>query len=170
MLYRSLMQCRTRKSDRVVTWVSKATDDQHVTILAVTMLIGALGRRGLTVSARGLVAAGLAGILANVIKNVIKRARPSASLGAQARHRPYQFGGAPSFPSAHAAASTAFAASVARQVPGLAAAVHAIAAIIGYSRLHLGTHYATDVLGGALLGAGVARTAHRENAGPRRDG
>jgi membrane-associated phospholipid phosphatase len=66
----------------------------------------------------------------------------------------------PAFPSGHAA--TAFAAAVA-----LAAFTHrtlwlpllAVAGLVGYSRIWLGVHHVSDVIGGAALGAAVAVVA-----------
>ncbi|RFC63838.1 phosphatase PAP2 family protein [Mesorhizobium denitrificans] len=73
----------------------------------------------------------------------------------------------PSFPSDHATASFAIAAAfllhgMRRAGFGIAAA----AGLIAFSRIYLGTHYVTDVLGGALTGilaAIIVRAAYREN-------
>lgn len=61
----------------------------------------------------------------------------------------------PSFPSGHAAIAFAFAAVLGLRwrrwaVPGLLGA-----ALISYSRVHVGHHFVTDVLAGAALGAGI---------------
>lgn len=62
----------------------------------------------------------------------------------------------PSFPSGHAASAAAFAAGVALESPRAGAAVAPFAAAVAFSRLHVGVHWLSDVLGGAALGATVA--------------
>lgn len=72
----------------------------------------------------------------------------------------------PSFPSDHATASFAIAAAfllhgMRRTGLGFLAA----AVLIAYSRVHIGTHYASDVLGGAVIGtiaAVIVRAAYRQ--------
>jgi membrane-associated phospholipid phosphatase len=91
------------------------------------------------------------------------------------RHRPELAGLPPltdtptrlSFPSAHACASFAGARCYSRL--GLAPLpLYALAATLSFSRVYLGVHYPSDVLGGALLGTSVAAWACR--AEPRREG
>lgn len=63
-----------------------------------------------------------------------------------------------SFPSAHAATSFAGARFYARM--GLPAApLYGLAGAFALSRLYLGVHYPSDVLGGALLGTAIAAVA-----------
>jgi undecaprenyl-diphosphatase len=73
-----------------------------------------------------------------------------------------------SFPSDHATAAFTIAATFALHGLLQHAAVFMLAAlIIGWSRIFVGTHYLTDVLGGALTGIGVAllvRVAYREGS------
>lgn len=58
-----------------------------------------------------------------------------------------------SFPSDHATAAFAIVAAFALQaLPGRALVFGAIAVLVAWSRLFVGTHYMTDILGGALTG------------------
>jgi undecaprenyl-diphosphatase len=73
-----------------------------------------------------------------------------------------------SFPSDHATASIAIVAAFAMQgLPRRTIALFIMAFLICWSRIHIGTHYLTDVVGGAVtgvLGAIVVRLAYRENS------
>ncbi|OOY14439.1 phosphatase PAP2 family protein [Thioclava sp. DLFJ4-1] len=73
-----------------------------------------------------------------------------------------------SFPSDHATASMSVAMAFALQrLPRRALAFFAMAFLICLSRIYVGTHYVTDVLGGAATGivaAIVVRTLYRENS------
>lgn len=63
-----------------------------------------------------------------------------------------------SFPSGHAAAGFACAATLARFAPRRGAIVlYVLAALIAYSRVYVGVHYPLDVIGGAVLGLLIAR-------------
>ena len=60
----------------------------------------------------------------------------------------------PSFPSDHATAAFAIAVAFAcNGMPRRAAGFGVAALLIAFSRVYIGTHYASDVLGGALTGA-----------------
>ena len=71
-----------------------------------------------------------------------------------------------SFPSDHATASMAIAAAfLIHKLPFRATAFGLLALIICWSRIFVGTHYVTDVLGGALTGLAAAvlvKLAYRE--------
>lgn len=61
-----------------------------------------------------------------------------------------------SFPSGHAASAAAFATGVALEAPLAGAVVAPLAVAVGYSRMHVGAHWFSDVVGGFAIGAGVA--------------
>jgi undecaprenyl-diphosphatase len=50
----------------------------------------------------------------------------------------------------------AFATGVALEQPLAGAALAPLAVAVGYSRLHVGAHWFSDVLGGAIIGLGAA--------------
>ena len=90
------------------------------------------------------------------------------------RRRPYEsypsldnlsIENSPSFPSAHTSFSFSLATSVSLAYPQWYVAVPAYvwAGSVGYSRMHLGVHYPSDVLVGAFIGAGSTYLSHRLN-------
>ena len=60
--------------------------------------------------------------------------------------------GSSSFPSGHATVGFACAAVLALAAPRLALPLYALAALVAWSRVHVGVHYPLDVVGGAVLG------------------
>lgn len=134
---------------RSVRWVSH-TGDGHcygIAILALFALEPRFGNQLLTAS---LLAFGLNVSLYLLLKNVIKRDRPAASIQSyQAWIQPSdQF----SFPSGHTAAAFVFASLVTFYYPLFALPLYLWAGMIGASRVLLGVHYPSDIAAGAVLG------------------
>ena len=99
-----------------------------------------------------------------LLKRVFRRPRPYRAVeGVRARDRGHT-GDAPfdpaSFPSGHAAASFAIATSVTLSDGRLAAPALAWATAVSVARVWHGVHYPSDVLAGAVLGAGSATVVH----------
>ena len=61
-----------------------------------------------------------------------------------------------SFPSGHATSTFGAAVAVSRMWPQTRVVWWTLALLIGYSRVYLGHHYPLDIVGGAVLGIGVA--------------
>lgn len=73
--------------------------------------------------------------------------------------------GSPSFPSGHtsSAFSTATSLSIAFPKWYIIVPSYAWASSVAYSRMHLGVHYPSDVLAGAIIGTGSAYLTHYIN-------
>ena len=74
-------------------------------------------------------------------------------------------GGGPSFPSGHASGAFATATILSLEYPKwyVIAPSFLWAGTVGYSRMVLGVHYPSDVLGGAIVGAGSAYLSFKAN-------
>jgi undecaprenyl-diphosphatase len=132
-------------------------------LLWFTVAAGLALRRGATRKAagRGVLAVALASTAANAVcKPLLPRRRPAA-----AELPAYQTLTSPptssSFPSGHAASAAAFATAVALESPRLGIVLAPVAAAVGYSRVHVGVHWTSDVAAGAALGVGVAVLTRR---------
>lgn len=118
------------------------------------------GRRGFL----GGSAVAAAGLVDQVLKNLLCRARPTA-VDAGVFFRGFPCVPAPytlaSFPSGHATTAFALATVLSLWYPRWTAAWLAVAAIVGWSRVALGSHFPSDVLAGAILGVGVTLMFYR---------
>lgn len=99
-------------------------------------------------------------IISTGLKHAINRTRPFVTYPDIQK---VAGGGSPSFPSGHTsdAFSTATSLSLAFPKWYIIAPSYLYASAVGYSRLHLGVHYPSDVLAGALIGAGSAYLCYK---------
>lgn len=128
--------------------------------LAAIALRLPLGRYRRAIYELGLVAAfifigvGLPGLVSNLLKRVIGRARPEHFLDTgtfQFQHivNAWDF---QSFPSGHSTTAMATALVIGFMVPRLFRPILVIAVMTGLSRVVIGMHYPTDVVSGFALG------------------
>lgn len=121
----------------------------YALMLALPFIYGQQGLRvGLVMLASGAI--GL--VVYKVLKRTFVRERPFI------RHATISLAGAPldrySFPSGHTLHAVAFSWQACAAFPELGLALVPLALAIAASRVVLGLHYPTDVLVGAVLGAG----------------
>ena len=101
----------------------------------------------------GAVAFGVASGVVALVKDAVDRARPAiADPAVQALVATPD---SSSFPSGHAATAFAAATAVGLVYRRLLWPLLGLAALIAFSRVYLGVHYALDVLAGAALGAAI---------------
>jgi len=156
-LYAAIARTPTPALDRVMSRVSRAADYSKISIGAAGLL-AATGGRGRRAAAMGLASVGAAAALFNlVVKPLSRRSRPDRIAGEVPIARHVRMPASTSFPSGHTATAFAFATGVGRVLPQAAVPLHAVAALVGYSRIHTGVHYPGDVVAGAVSGTIVAQ-------------
>jgi membrane-associated phospholipid phosphatase len=99
-----------------------------------------------------LLAHGIAALVSNSLKHLLGRPRPKFVHSGEWQFTPSWASGLDSFPSGHTTASFAVATVLARRFPPFAPLCLAVAAFVGLSRVLRGSHFPTDVFGGAVIG------------------
>lgn len=161
-VYAAVAGTETPRLDVAMRRISSAADHSKVWFGTAALLALAGGGRGRRAARRGVASLALASGFANLVaKPLTTRRRPDREeLDVLAsRHVPMPRTSA--FPSGHAASALAFATGVGQVLPALSALLRALAALVGYSRVHTGVHYPADVLVGAFIGVSAAELAGR---------
>jgi len=112
------------------------------------------------------VSVGVDGVLTYGLKHSFKRTRPyMENYGIINRNPTDPTDPTLSFPSGHTSLAFATATALTLKYPKwyVIAPSYLWAASVGYSRMNLGVHYPSDVLAGALLGAGSAFACYKIN-------
>jgi membrane-associated phospholipid phosphatase len=109
-----------------------------------------------------IASAAVSGGITYVLKYTVNRERPFVTYPDITKK---SAAGSPSFPSGHTSGSFSIATSLSLAYPKwyVIAPSFAWAGTVGFSRLHLGVHYPSDVLAGALIGAGSAYLTFKIN-------
>ncbi len=123
--------------------------------LSLLLLVGAWAFEKPTVkivAIQSLIAHGIAALLANGLKHLIGRPRPKFVHAGDWHMALSWASGLDSFPSGHSTASFAVATVLAKRFPLFGPLCIAIALFVALSRVLRGSHFPTDVLGGAVIG------------------
>jgi undecaprenyl-diphosphatase len=102
--------------------------------------------------AAGLTAVIGSGIMVQILKHLVGRARPRMTLPPWEHIGPSFDSDLHSFPSGHTTTTFALAAVLASRFPRQAWIFYLIASLVGVGRVVGGSHYPSDVLAGAILG------------------
>jgi membrane-associated phospholipid phosphatase len=164
ILYDINVRNRSASLDKSFEFIS--TSSQYLTVAAPIALLGtglfshnkALIRQG----ENAAISFAISSIATYALKNTIRRERPFITHTDIVK---LSNGGGYSFPSGHTSAAFAIATSIAMDNRKwyVCAPVFLWAGLVGYSRMDLGVHYPSDVLAGAVVGAGAAYAGRKIN-------
>ncbi|MFI6333864.1 bifunctional phosphatase PAP2/diacylglycerol kinase family protein [Streptomyces sp. NPDC050535] len=143
-------------ADHVLPRLTRTANHGVLWFATAAAIAAARTPRSRAAAARGLASLALASVTINTVgKRSVRRPRPALDpvpVIRQLKRQPITT----SFPSGHAASAAAFATGVALESPGWGVAVAPLATAVVVSRVYTGVHFPSDVLAGAVLGAGAA--------------
>ena len=156
-LLRKINVNRNTKLDQTFIVITNSDSPLSLAVPSSFLIVGLI-KKDSTLINKGLYIGGslvVSTIITTGLKYSIKRDRPFVTYPDIVKLSP---AGSPSFPSGHTSMAFSTATSLSLAVPKWYVAVpaHLWAGAVGYSRMHLGVHYPTDVFFGALIGSGSA--------------
>jgi membrane-associated phospholipid phosphatase len=155
-VYRAIAETPTPTLDRWMGRLSGAADRSRLWLAIAAVMAAAGGRDARRAAGAGLMAIAVDSAVVNVgFKIAAHRRRPDRDKAGVPAVRQVPMPHSTSFPSGHAASGFAFANAVAQTLPAVAAPLRLLASAVGYSRIHTGVHYPSDVIVGAVTGASV---------------
>jgi membrane-associated phospholipid phosphatase len=157
---------RSTSLDGPFNFVSNTTYPLGVAVPLTFFIVGKANHNE-TMTNNGIVtgsAVALTVTISAIMKYSIRRNRPYQTYP---DIHAYSADNSPSFPSNHSSVAfcTATSLSLAYSKWYVIVPSYLWASTVAYSRLHLGEHYPSDVLVGALVGAGSAIVCHQLNTG-----
>lgn len=167
-VYGAVAGSPTPHLDVAMARLSNAANYSRLSLASAAVLALTRGDEGRKAAGLGLASVAVTAALVNlVIKPLGHRDRPDRAIHRVPLVRRVRMPRSTSLPSGHTAAAFAFAGGVSDVLPWEGAALHVLATAVGYSRVHTGVHYPSDVMFGALIGTVtsqivVNRLIHRE--------
>jgi membrane-associated phospholipid phosphatase len=159
-----LTRHRTAGMTRFMQGISNTTTEISLAVPAGLFIAGMVDRDAVMEKKSGYIIETIAvgSGIAIALKYIINRPRPSTQ---DSLIIPESDMGSPSFPSGHSSIAFATATSLSLAYPKwyIVVPAYAWACTVGFSRLYLGVHYPTDVLGGIICGAGCAILCRKLN-------
>ena len=161
---RNINQNRNKSLDGTFKFVSNTASPLAFGVPVILFTVGYLQKDSLTKHKAIYIGTTviISSIIAQATKRIIKRDRPFVTYPDIEK---IGEGGSYSMPSGHTSDAFALATSVSVAYPKwyIIAPSFAWAGAVGYSRLHLGVHYPSDVFVGALVGSGSAYLSYKIN-------
>ena len=148
---------RNPKLDQTFSFITD-TDTPISFLIPATILTIGLIKKDSVLRRKAFVIGGsliISTIISSGIKFAVNRDRPFVTYPEIIK---LSNGGSPSFPSGHTSVAFSSATSLSLMFPKwyVIAPAYIWAGAVGYSRMHLGVHYPSDVLIGAIIGGGSA--------------
>lgn len=163
-LLRDINLNRNTQLDGFFKGVTNTTVPVAFGIPVVVMGVGLIGKDAPTRRKAIVIGSALAAssAITLVMKKAIDRPRPFVTYPDIQK---LTDGGSPSLPSGHTSIAFAAATSLSLEYPKwyVIAPSYIWAGTVGYSRMHLGVHYPSDVLAGAVVGAGTSFVTYKVN-------
>jgi undecaprenyl-diphosphatase len=156
-VYGAVASTPTPSLDVAMRRLSSAADHSKLSIASSLVLATVGGRDGRRAAVRGLAAVAATSAFVNLfVKPLGGRRRPDRAGEGVPAARQVRMPTSRSFPSGHSAAAVAFASGAGSELPVASVPLHALAAVVAYSRVHTGVHYPGDVIAGVLIGSVIA--------------
>jgi len=155
-VYTAVAATRTPTFDTSLRRLSAAADHSKIS-LTLAALLSLHSGRARHAALLGGAAVAVASATANLVgKRLVRRPRPDRTAARVVPGRHVPMPQSASFPSGHTASAVAFASAVGTALPATAVPLGLLACAVGYSRVHTGVHYPSDVAAGAVLGIASA--------------